>query len=161
MHFSQTYRKYFAESPKICARRPKIEKQFKEVVLKNKLFQKYPWTLENSFDNPTRLFSPKDRNVLLKVWNQLKNLKVLWKRNLILQKCPMDTRKTIFTTMSKNIYKTPNIFPQSPLVGVNFLEKNDNVMQEDPLNGCRKQFSNPGGTFSVVCRVFHQNSKSL
>ena len=110
-----------------------------------------PWTLENSFDNPTRLFSPKIRNVFLKTWKQLKVLKILLKRKVFLQKCPLDTTKTVLTTMSKNIYKIPNIFPQSPLVGVNFLEEKDIVMQKDPMNGCRKQFFKSGGTLSDRC----------
>ena len=48
----------------------------------------------------------------------------------------------------KKIYKISNIFPQSPLVGVNFLEENDNFTQEDPLNECRKQFFKAGGRLS-------------
>ena len=105
-----------------------------------------PWTLENSFDNPTRLLSPKIGNVFLKVWKQLKILKSLWKRKIFLRKCSMDTKKTVLTTMLKKFYKIPNLFPQNPLVGVNFLDKNDNVMPEDPLEDCREQFFKSGGT---------------
>ena len=49
-------------------------------------------------------------------------------------------KKTNLTTMSKSFYIFPNVFPQSPLVGVNFLEENGNVIQKDPFSECRKQF---------------------
>ena len=119
--FRQTYRKFFAESPKKeCARRPKRKKQFKEFVFKKTSSKKNPWTLENSFDNPTRLFSPKIRNVFLKVEKQLKTLKIFWNRK----------------------------FPSKSVSRRKFSRKNDNVMQDDPLNECRKQFFKSGKTLS-------------
>ena len=53
--------------------------------------------------------------------------------------------------MSKSFYKFLKVFPQSPLVGVNFLDENDIVMHKDPMNWCRKQFFESGGTLSDRC----------
>ena len=50
--------------------------------------------------------------------------------------------------MSKKFQKIPNIFPQNPLVGINFLEENDNNMPEGPPNECREQFFKSTGTAS-------------
>ena len=118
------------------------------ICLQKKSVEIIPWKIENSFDKPTRIFSPKVRYVFLTVWKELKIPKILWKRKVFLQKWPLDTKKTVLTTMSIKFEKIPNFFHQSPLVSVNFLEQNDNVMPEDPLSECRKQFSKSGGTLS-------------
>ena len=148
MQFWQTYRQNFAESTKNLRPETKIKETIQGICFQKKTSKNIPWTLENSFDNPTRLISPKIRIVFLKDWKQLKVLKTLWKRKIFLQKCPLDTKKTVLTTMSKSFYKFLKVFPQSPLVGVNFLEEKDHVIQEDPLNECRKQFFKWGGTLS-------------
>ena len=126
----------------------KKKKQMKEFAFRTKSFEIIPSKIENSFDKPTRIFSPKVRYVFLTVWKELKILKILWKRKVFLQKWPLDTKKTVLTTMSIKFEKIPNFFHQSPLVSVNFLEQNDNVMPEDRLSECRKQFSKSGGTLS-------------
>ena len=134
------------KSKKLVPEFQKFRNNSKNLFSKNNLSEKIPWTLESSFGNPTRLLSPKIRNDFLKVWKQLKILKSLWKRKIFLRKCSMDTKKTVLTNMSKKFYKTPKLFPQNPLVGVNFLEENDNVMPEDPLKDCREQFFKSGRT---------------
>ena len=149
--FDEPNAKFSLKVQKVCAGRPKLEKQFKEFVFKNKLFRKYPLDTWKQFWQPNKIIFAKNPKCFPQSLKTTEILKILRERKVFLQKCPLDTRKTVLTTMSKNIHRIPNIFPQSPLVGVNFLEKNDNVMQEDPLNGCRKQFFNPGGTFSDIC----------
>ena len=60
MRFWQTYRKISAESSKtLCPNPKKFRNNSKNLFSKNNLSENIPWTLERSFDNPTRLLSPK------------------------------------------------------------------------------------------------------
>ena len=151
MQFWQTYRKLFAESPKTLCPKTKNKETIQGKCFQKKLFQKHPLHIWKQFWQPNKNNFAKNPKCFLTVSKQKKILKILWKGNLFLQKCSLDTNKTVLTTMSKNIYKIPNIFPESPLVGVNFLEEKDSFKQEDPLNGCWKQLFKSGGTHSDRC----------
>ena len=65
-----------------------------------------------------------------------------------LQKSHLNAKSAVLTTMSTYFLPTSKHFPSKLLVTVNFLEGNGNVMQENPLNECRKQFFKPGGRLS-------------
>ena len=152
MQFWQRYRKIFAESPKKLCPKTKNKGTFQGIYFQKQTLPKIPLrhlktvltTQQEYFRQKSGMFSSNFENNW-KIWRFRE------KRNLFLQKCPLDTKKTVLTTMSKKFYKIPNILPQSPLVGVNFLKEIDNVMQEDPLNGCRKIFFKQGGTLYDRC----------
>ena len=147
-----SFDKPFAKhSPKVqtkCARRPKMKEKVNEFGFEKEnlpkkstgLLKTVLTTQPDYFRQKSELFSSKSENNW-KIWR-------FCEKNFFLQKCPLDTKKTVFTTMSKNFYKISNLFHQSQFVGVNFLEENDNVMQEDPLNECGKQFFKPCGRLS-------------
>ena len=120
----------------------KLKKFIEKTVLYK--FIKKDYFQQNYFRKKSKMFCSRSENNW-KFWG-------FWeKENYLCTNVPWTQKKTVLTTMSKNIYKIPNIFPQSPLVGVNFLDKNDIVMQKVPLNGCRKQFFKSGGTLSDRC----------
>ena len=152
MKFRQTYHQIFAKSPRCCVRRPKRKQSFKDFVLRKILFQKYPLDTWKQFENPTRLISPKIQNVFFKHWKKLKNLKSFWKRKFSLQKCPPYTKKTVLTIMSIKFTKIPNIFPQSPLVGVKLLEENDNVSKKILWTSVESSFPNRETRFPTDVR---------
>ena len=149
MQFWQTQRKIFAERSKKLCPKSKIKETIPRICFQKTVLPKVsPGHLKTVLTTQQDFYRQKCEKFSSKSQKQRKILKILWKRNLFLQTCPLDTNKTVFTTMSKKFYKIPNIFPQNPLVGVNFLEENDNVMPEGPPNECREQFFKSTGTAS-------------
>ena len=106
MQFSQTYPKIFAKSPKNLRPKTKNKETIQGICFqKQTLPKKSPGHLKTVVTTQQDFFSPKIRNVFLKVWKQLKVLKFLWKRKLFLRNCPLDTKKTVLTTTSKKFTK--------------------------------------------------------
>ena len=151
MQFWETYRKIFAGSTKKLRPTTKTKKQFKKFDSKNKLFQKYPLDTWKQFRQPNKIIFAKNPKCFPQSRKTTESFEDFVKKKIISPQMSSGHKNAVLTTTSKNIYKIPNISPQSPLVGVNFLDKNDIVMQKVPLNGCRKQFFKSGGTLSDRC----------
>ena len=147
--FWQTYRKSFAESPKnLCPNSKNLETIRRICFQKTNYSKISPGLLKEVSTTQQDYYRQKSEMFSSKSQKQLKFLKILWERKLFLQTCPLDKKKTVLTTMSKNFHKSPNNFPQIPFVRVNLLEENDNDIKEDHLNECRKQFFKLGWRLS-------------
>ena len=107
-----------------------------------------PWTLENSFDNPTRFFSIKIRNVFPQNLKTTDSFEDFVKKNFFFSKNVLWTQRKQFWPPCPKKLPDSKHFPSKLLVPVIFLEGNGNVKQEDPLNECRKQFFKLGGRLS-------------
>ena len=146
--FHKPIAKFSPKVQKICARRPKIKKHFKEFVFKNKLFRKNPLDTWKQFWPPKKFFFAKNPKCFPQSLKTTENFEEFVKQKIISSQMSSGHKKNSFDHHVKKIYKISNIFPQSPLVGVSFLEENDNVTQKIPLNECRKQFFKTDGRLS-------------
>ena len=148
LQFWQTFWSFCAKMPETFPHSPKTVENFKNIRWKNSPIKNLHRTHWMEFWQTYRkIFADSPINLCPKTKNKEKTQGIRF-QNQTLPEISPGHLKTVLTTMSKTFYEIPNIFHQSQFVGVKFLEEKDNVMQEDPVIECWKQFFKPGGRFS-------------
>ena len=116
------------------------------ICFPKKLFQNYPLDNRKQFWQTNQNFFAKNPICFPHSLKRSENFEDFVKKKSVSSKMTSGHKENSFDHHVKKIDKIPNVFHQSPLVSVKFLEQNDNVMPEDALSVCRKQFSKSGGT---------------